>query len=381
MLLLLHDVVTHLMDVYDLSDLSVDLRRAKRSAIAGFRRASTRHQWNVYDTQDVFTLNAPIVAGTIAISDAGVVTGTDVTFPAWAAEGSIVIGDDEMYRVSKRTSDTELQLESWRGTAQTSTRYKLVHNRKLLDYQPRSIHDVWNETEDCAMSMIVPEEFRVFDRYRNHDGGHPHNATIRAVTINGAIEYELRVSPYPMNPTIIDVAYTRVPRNPFWFHSVGIVDVSSEVATLETPLPLSLHGSARGAWMRLSNIGLPDADLDFGFGRESPIVAQGEIAEQTSQTTLSVPGIANLTNHRGLITDALDVPEFAYDALLFYAEAEMARIGTADLRKGRELQMLADEEMRYAMENEPRHQSEWHGTPQRVARLESMYGHYVVEVS
>lgn len=378
MMLLLHDVVAHLMDVYDLSDLNTDFRRAKRAAIGGFRKASSRHQWNIYDTQDVFTMNAPITAGTIEITADGTATGTGVTFPPWSSEGSIVVGD-ELYRVLRRVSGTELLLESWRGTTQASTVYRLVHNRKLLDYQPRSIHDVWNETEDCSIAMVVPETYRQYDRRDFSSGGPPRVATLRGVNTDGQVRYELRVTPYPVNATVIDVGYTRVPKVPYWLHSVGTVNVASSVATLTTPLAPSLQGSTVGAWMRLSEIGLPDADIDFGFGRESPVVAQAEITVQTSATSLQIPGVPNLTNHRGLITDSLDLPEFVYDALLLYAEAEMARIATSDVRKARALMEEADEELRYAMEREPRQGNAWHGSSQRVGHLQSMYGHYIVE--
>ena len=53
-----------------------------------------------------------------------------------------------------------------------------------------------------------------------------------------------------------------------------------------------------------------------------------------------------------VITDTLDVPPRLMLAVKSYAEAQMARIGRGDIREYRTLMVEADEQLRYAMEQD-----------------------------
>lgn len=380
--LFLHDVTSHVMDAFDLSDHETDYRRAVRSAIAGFRNASMRHRWNTYESQFNFTLNAPFNVGTISVDAAGTAVLTPVAgevWPDWAEEGSVAF-TREIYRVIERVDDTTLRLESWRGTDLTDSAYKLVHNRKLLPHEPRMIYDIWNYTEEVALDYVVPEEFRASDRFQTDSGGYPYMATTRSVTIDDRVRQELRVAPFPLNDTVLDVAYNRFPDQPSWAQHTGIVMANDqEEVSIRSTLPINRNPT--GAYLRLTDSSAqpPDAQVGYGFDRHAPVIFEGEITEKIDNNTIKVAGIPEIQSWQGIITDALDIPEYAFEAVLRYAEANMSRLGTADLNKAAAYEAMANEELRFAMEQEPKHKSSWSGSKMRIGRLESMQGHYIVE--
>lgn len=75
-----------------------------------------------------FALTQPYSTGTITIA-AGVVTGSGTNFPAWAADGELVV-NGVSYSVALRTSGTSLTLDNTAVTAAAGTKYTL----QQIDY-------------------------------------------------------------------------------------------------------------------------------------------------------------------------------------------------------------------------------------------------------
>ena len=88
----LQDLVSHVMDVFDLSENHVDVRRAIRSSLWGYEQATTRHQWTTYDSQVTIHLNESYSTGTVSIDGSGVVTLVGGVFPSWAELALVYLG-------------------------------------------------------------------------------------------------------------------------------------------------------------------------------------------------------------------------------------------------------------------------------------------------
>ena len=66
-----------------------------------------------------------------------------------------------------------------------------------------------------------------------------------------------------------------------------------------------------------------------------------------------VAGIPSMSDGKLVITDTLDISPRLLLAVKSYAEAQMSRIGRGDIREYRTLMVEADEQLRYAMEQDP----------------------------
>lgn len=345
----LQDLVAHVMDTYDLTDNSVDMRRAIRSSLWGYQQATTRHQWTIYDSQTVMYFNEKYETGTISIDSAGVVTLSGGTFPSWAYLGSIYLGEEKSYRVKTRDGDTQVTLENWTGQSETGLTYVLRQDRVLLPDEVRQVYDVWNETEDWSLKILDPNTFRDWDKPTIYSGSDPYAATFRSVLVDGQFKTEFRISPGASAAVELDIAYNRKPKMAKVL-ATGLASATSEVVTLVSPLPLG--PSIVGAILRHGGGKAPTADFSFGIQTPQLATFEGVVSSQASTTQFTVPGITDFSEECIVITDILDIPEYAMLPVQMYSEAQMARIGRGDIRDYRTLMYEADEQLRYAMEQD-----------------------------
>jgi hypothetical protein len=340
------------MDVYDLQDTEMDVRRAKRSAIWGFEQAMTRHQWGIYDEQFTAYFNAQDNDGSISISSEGVVTRSSPSWPSWAEDASLYIGDDRTYRVSERISDSQIKLGNWSGVAESLVpEFSLRHDRVTIPRNVREVYDVWQEREDRSIRLVDARTFRDYDRPRVYGGSEPRMATFKSSYKSGKQYTHMQISPGATTAVELDVAYMRRPSNPRLMEAVT-VNTSGNTINLTTPLPVGM--SAIGSLVRVSGTGdsSPDSELGYGISSESHVTFEGFITEQASQSSLTCVGIPSLTGKKVVLTDTLDVPEWLMVPIKTYAEAQMARIGRGDIREYRAMMAEADEALRFAMEQD-----------------------------
>lgn len=353
--LTLQGLVSHVMDVYDLSGNEMDVRRAKRSAMWGYEQAMTRHQWNLYDDETTVYLNAEDKTGTISINSSGVVTRAEA-WPSWAALGSLYIDEERAYRVKTRDSDTQITLEDWNGQSEAPTTFSLRQDRVLIPDDVREVYDVWYHGEDRNLEPVDAKSFREYDRPRVYKGSDPRMVCFRAAMLDGKQKTELRVSPATTKAIELDVAYARYPRNPKVLEYCVDVNTSGSTVTLTTPIPvgISLVGSLVRVAATTSNS--PESELGFGINSEVPVAFEGFITEQASTTVFTVAGVPAMSDGKMVITDTLDVSPRLLLAVKSYAEAQMSRIGRGDIREYRTLMVEADEQLRYAMEQDSPYQ-------------------------
>lgn len=348
----LQGLVSHLMDVYDLQDSEMDVRRAKRSAIWGFEQAMSRHQWGIYDEQFTAYFNAQDDEGTISINDEGVVTRSTPAWPSWAASGTVYLEEDRAYRVVSRESDTQLVLDNWTGQVESSiSEFSLRHDRVTIPRDVREVYDVWQEKEDKSLRLVDVKAFRDYDRPRVYKGSEPSLVTFKNSYQSGKQYTEMQISPGASTAVELDVAYMRRASNPRILESVTVSSSGSTV-TLSSALPVGV--GVVGSLLRVSGDGTnsPESELGFGINSEQPVTFEGLVTEQASTTEFTCPGVPSLSGAKAVLTDTLDVPEWVMIPVKSYAEAQMARIGRGDIREYRTLMFEADEQLRYAMEQD-----------------------------
>lgn len=97
----------------------------------GLRRVYAAHDWSfLHPIADVST-TAPYSIGTVTVT-AGVVTLSGGTFPDWAADGVLRVGQ-KYYSVASRISGTQLALDSTSATVSTASSYQLARPEIPLD--------------------------------------------------------------------------------------------------------------------------------------------------------------------------------------------------------------------------------------------------------
>lgn len=351
--LTLQGLVSHVMDVFDLSDNEMDVRRAKRSAMWGYEQAMTRHQWNLYDDETTVYLNAEDKEGTISISSSGVVTRTSPAWPDWASLASLYIGDDRAYRVKSRDSDTQITLEDWNSQTESPSIFSLRQDRVLIPDEIREVYDVWYHGEDRCLHPVDVKTFREYDRPRIYRGSDPRMVSFRSSLLDGKHRTEMRVSPATTKAVELDIAYLRNARMPKILEYCSGVTTSGTTVTLTTPVPVGI--SLIGSLVRVAatTSTTPESELGFGIGSEVPVAFEGFVTEQASTTEFTVAGIPTMSDGKLVITDTLDISPRLLLAVKSYAEAQMSRIGRGDIREYRTLMVEADEQLRYAMEQDP----------------------------
>lgn len=90
------------------------------------------HEWSFLKPVATITTNGPYSTGTIGISTGTVtLSGAGAVFPAWAAEGTLSVGDED-YDVSVRDSNTQLTLVDNSVTLTAGKTYELRHDELAL---------------------------------------------------------------------------------------------------------------------------------------------------------------------------------------------------------------------------------------------------------
>ena len=348
----LQSLVSHVMDVFDLSDNEVDVRRAKRSALWGYEQALTRHTWNIYDEEATVYLNGEDKDGSVSINSAGEVTRTSPAWPSWADKASFYISDDRAYRVKTRDSDTQITLEDWNGQTESPTDFSLRHDRVFLPADVRKVYDVWHQGDDTCLQPVDTKTFREYDRPRIYKGSDPRIVCFRTAIVGGKHSTEMRVSPAATTAVELDVAYMRHSRMPFILEFCSDVNTAGNTVTLTTPVPVGVNLVGCLVRVAADRAISPESEDGFGVYSEVPVAFEGFISEQTSTTQFTVVGVPAMSDGKLVITDTLDVPPRLMLAVKSYAEAQMSRIGRGDIREYRTLMVEADEQLRYAMEQD-----------------------------
>lgn len=362
----LYDLFAHVLDTEDAMDDVVSRRRALRAATWGADQAQTRHRWPHYTTVETFHLSAPVEFDA-SIDANGLVTldAEQDALPSWTDLGSIQVLE-QTFLVTRRISDTQLQLEGWGlGVIAAGKLLRLVADRISLDPLVREVFEVRNETTDCELRSVTASQLRYMQHVENNTTSDPIAVTTQRVFTPTGRRLELRLVPAPATQSHISVSFYRRPRTVSLLHRCGTITSpdSSSVVTMTNPVQVR---DARGLVLLVSSGQQePLPDLGFGMDEESAVIdATYYVKSVDSTTTLTLETDPGNVSHKGaILTQELDLPDYAYNAAMRYAEAEFRRVGRGETGEYWQSIQMADRELRLAMEQESTLQIHQHPMP------------------
>lgn len=162
-LLTFQDAYEHLADVFNLVSKAHDRskRNMQRAITEAYRRLPELYSWRYYVRETMVATTGTYSTGTIAYSSStGVVTLTGGTWPADAEFSSVII-DNVLYRVSRRLTDTTLELDTNIRPPEdiaAGTSYEIARFRYLLPVDVGDVRRVINGDLDLVLSRSTPDE-------------------------------------------------------------------------------------------------------------------------------------------------------------------------------------------------------------------------------
>ncbi len=351
----LYDLFSHVLDTEDAHDDHVNRRRALRAAVWGSEQTQSRHQWANYTVTTVARLNAPLtVLATVSATGLVTLDAAEDALPAWVQDASVQYSD-HTFVISRRVSDTTLQLDGWGlGAIATNTSIRIVDDRYVLPDTVREIFEVRDEDSDIELYSVGPERFRLMQHTQNGTPSDPIAVTEVRTTGPLGQQTELRFVPAPSSQTDIAVSYVRRPRIASALHSCGSTAIAGSTVTVSSSLPYDLL-SPDGLMLVVSTTA-SEPEPSFGFGVDehaSQIGVVHRVKSLTSRTELELfESVTAVTGKAAILTHELDFPEVAYNAAQRYAEAEFRRVGRGDVGEYWQTIQMADRELRLAMEQE-----------------------------
>lgn len=304
--------------------------KARRAVVAAYKELAARHPWSWYRAGGRVVTVAQYSTGTVAFDYTGgaaerLVTLTGGTFPAWAASGTIVIGDVP-YEVSTRESSTTLTL----GTAQNpgedvaaGTAYTLYQDAYAIPSDCRTLDEVTIDTVGQSLQYRHPGEWATFRR-RNSGPGKPLLFGLAgAGTAAGGMN--MLLWPPPDARYELDFLYQRTPRAMLLDRrEAGLVTISAAsaaVAGTNTAFTAAMVGSV---------IRVADNTTDPVTGPEgdNPPAEERVISAVASATTLTVSEAftAGYTAAKYVVTDPADVDDVVAGRYLLREVERQCRI-------------------------------------------------------
>lgn len=182
--------------------------RIKQAVNDAVDRIAKEKDWNWYIRRGYFSLQAPYVTGTIALTNGATSCAlTGGTFPSWAASGRLFVSGEPILAVASRTDGTNLVLAAAFGGTTGSYSYVLFQDNYALEsnafeymgllegqqwpYQanPVSIQSLWALQNNWNPSQRGPWQYAIAQG-RVHVWPYPSEAT--------TVGYIYRARPLPL---------------------------------------------------------------------------------------------------------------------------------------------------------------------------------------
>lgn len=270
MYLTYRDAIDHLIDVNNLDGKDVQdvKRRVRRAVKEACQKLTSIHEWESFRYTGMFETTAPYETGTIAYSASTKrVTLTSGTWPTDAAFGDIIISDSR-YLVSRRISDTVIELDEYQrpgSDVASGTSYRWVRPRYVL---PLFVGDIRELTDIALLSLlrrIQPDDQFWYSEAWNITGAPSAWALVESRQRPG--QWEIWLSSVPA-----DIRRFRYLYQVRWYGTeveeliTGTVSVTDDVATFSSAV---LTDACKGAVLRVSDstTHLPTSDV----GRYDPV--------------------------------------------------------------------------------------------------------------
>jgi len=309
--------------------------KARIAIQTAYREIVAAKKWSYFARVRWIAVSAPYATGTVTFDLTGGtyerMATTTGTWPSWAACGRIQFtGDDNIYRVSERKSNTVITLDAEfcpDADVAALTTYHLDRCVYDLPANCRSIERLHDESGTWQTHYVFPEEY--LDLERNLDqSGKPWYWTIMGNSDEyGAMAVYLANRPTAAE-TLAFLCYV-APRDITFdgyslYSSQAAARLATATGTAATFTGVSLRTDVVGAMLRLSDTG---ADKPPG-GRQSAIqyTEQRIITVRGNATTVTLDSAwtTGLLGTHFVISDPIDLPHFMLGAFEARCEAEMA---------------------------------------------------------
>lgn len=312
-----------------------EISRARSAVLAAYRSLFFDHAWRYYMDDKRILLDADFTDGTLAYDHAGgaserLVTWTasdESALPDWTRYGKIRFsGDDVIYKVQERLSDTTCTLSSTHNPGSdvaAATSFTLFRTEYPLT-DVHKIHAI--EDEDGLSALYVsPDEWLHYERTQWTSGPTFKWTITGAADLYGAMS--LRVTGYPTERRSLDFLCVRRPRR---LVVDGIADAWTDgTCTSATGTTVEISGNTFnsevvGAVVRFSRNSSTPTDVEEG----NPFIDQRVITAASGGTltvddTIDTDGVTVSTGY--CVSDPVDVPEYLMDLFERWCEAEYAR--------------------------------------------------------
>lgn len=349
------DLVSHVLAAFDLGPTTRDERIALRAAQEAVRQVVNRHAWRGNSRRQRIYMHGPYSTGTVSVSGR-TVTLSGGSFPTWSKNGVITfsgdtnISDSRGWRVLRQESAAELILDSELPSSLSGVSYTLSQNAAPLSSQLRQIRSVYEATRDQPIALLDPSDMHTQQLW---DDATP--ADIRAATV--ATDYEvgrqyLFVSPPPDQDTVltIDGLYNPMPAHRMIRSGSGqYVDISGTTATF-TGIKVQPGLGDMALFVSESRASAPTPIAGWGHETLSDPDYKFTISSRTSETVVELSKSSSYTESGFILTDIIDMGEYARAALERFAEAAYARMTMR--REWPRWEEAANQELLYAMEQE-----------------------------
>lgn len=337
------DAIDHVLDYLGAATDQANERFARRAILLGLNEFWSVKNWSYFNSRDRINTVEPYDTGTVEFDLTGgsverQVTLTGGTWPTWAGDGSLIIGQYP-YNVQSRISNSVIQLSSATSPPDdiaAGTVYNLARDRYTLPVDFGAMGEIVNMIRSWLLVYTIPDQMLMMQRTQNSP------ASPRCYSIMGDPRrygtLSLWFYPPPDQVYSMDFTYRRRPRD------LNVPVYSEGTATI-TNGSLVLSGTGTtwrstmvGAVIRLSN----NSDVPTGNMGSNPFYIERTITAFSSPTSMTIDQdpLVNMTNVKYAISDPVDMET---GAMMTYFFREIER----QARMIRRMKSTADEERQY----------------------------------
>lgn len=318
-----------------------DIRTAIHRA---YDELTTIRDWAYYHVHGRVITVAPYSTGTVS-SSGNTVTLTGGTWPTWAGQGHLKVGEN-IARVASRTSGTVIELDSGlplkdAASGDTYTLYRTVYP---LPDDFRNMDEPSDEYNWWSGLYVTPDQAMKLERVSNTSGSPLHWTIIKDPDSTG---WAIKLMGYPTGKETIDFTYRRSAR-PIRYSghepSLRQGTISRSGATVTG------NGTAFSAAMVGSILRVGDTTTIPGpIESLAPWVEEAVITAHSSSTSITAGSGTIASTTKYLITDPIDVAPHMAQAMDSACDYWLSRIRGV---KAEAAFALYQRDLRLAMERE-----------------------------
>lgn len=318
-----------------------DIRTAVHRA---YSELTTIRDWSWYHVHGRVVTDAPYGTGSVT-SSGTTVTLTGGTWPTWAGQGYLKIGE-QIARVASRTSGSVIELDASVSlkTAASNASYILYRTVYPLPSDFRNMDEPSDEYNWWSGLYITPDQAMKLERVNNTSGTPLHWTIIKDPDANG---WAIKLMGYPTERETIDFTYRRSAR-PLRYsgHEAALRQGTiSRTGSAVTGAGTAFADAMSGSVLRVGDtVNHPGAIESL-----TPWVSEAVITGVTNATSLTAGSGTIASSTKYLITDPIDIAPHMEQAMDSACDYWLARIRNL---KADDAYAMYSRDLRLAMEQD-----------------------------